>query len=317
MNKIILMGVPHHNNIGDAAIVYAEKKFLEDNVKNFEIYYVPEETMEKCSKKLVRFIKNNDIIIFHGGGNIGSQYPIIENARRKIIQRFPENRIIIFPQTIYFSKDENGIKEFEKTKEIYNNHRDLNLIARDEKSYEIMKQAFKNNNVILAPDIVMYLNKTKMNVTRDGILVVLRNDVEKNITEEEKYCIENIAKNYTNDLKYIDTVKDTNILQIHRDQILEETFDEFRKSKIVITDRLHGMIFAAITSTPCVVLGNYNHKVSQSSKWLKNLEYIRYVKNVNDVDIQIKELLKLKNCKYNNEFTIKKFQQIIDLIYRK
>lgn len=312
------MGIPHHNNIGDAAIAYAEKKFLEDNIRNFQIHYVPEETMEKCSKKLIGIIEEQDIIMFHGGGNIGCQYPIIENARRKIIASFPENRIIIFPQTIYFKEDENGRKEFEITKRIYNAHKDLNLIARDEKSYEIMKKAFKNNHVILAPDIVMYLNKTKKDITRrEEILIVLRNDVEKKIIEKEKYCIENIAKSYTNHIKYTDTIKNTKILQIHREQVLEETFDEFRKAKLVITDRLHGMIFAAITSTPCIVLGNYNHKVEETAKWLRGLGYIRYVKNVNEISVEIKELLKLGRCEYNNKFAMQSFQQIIRLINNK
>lgn len=318
MNKIILMGIPHHDNIGDAAIAYSEKKFLEDNIKNFQIHYVPEETMEQCSKKLIGIIKEQDIIMFHGGGNIGCQYPTIEHARRNIIARFPNNRIIIFPQTIYFKNNENGKKEFEITKKIYNAHKDLNLIARDEKSYKIMKKAFKNNRVLLAPDIVMYLNKIKEDATkREGILIVLRNDVEKKIIEQEKNCIENIAKSYTNSVKYIDTTKNTKILQIDRERILEETFNEFRKAKLIITDRLHGMIFAAITATPCIALGNYNHKVEQTAKWLENLEYIKYIKNINEIDENIKQLLKLGKCKYDNKLIKENFKPIIDLINNK
>ena len=37
---------------------------------------------------------------------------------------------------------------------------------------------------------------------------------------------------------------------------IEEMLKKYRKCQLVITDRLHGMIFAAITSTPCIALGN-------------------------------------------------------------
>ena len=44
----------------------------------------------------------------------------------------------------------------------------------------------------------------------------------------------------------------------------------FKTSKIVITDRLHGMILSAITNTPCIAINNSNGKVAGVyEKWLK------------------------------------------------
>ena len=56
-----------------------------------------------------------------------------------------------------------------------------------------------------------------------------------------------------------------------------DKFKDFQKSELVITDRLHGMIFCYITKTPCIVMPNNNHKIlmtyeknskSQDKKWL-------------------------------------------------
>ena len=48
-----------------------------------------------------------------------------------------------------------------------------------------------------------------------------------------------------------------------------EKMNKFRQAKFAITDRLHGMIFSIITGTPCIVFGNYNHKLkSVFSSWL-------------------------------------------------
>jgi pyruvyl transferase EpsI len=45
--------------------------------------------------------------------------------------------------------------------------------------------------------------------------------------------------------------------------------------EVVVTDRLHGMIFAAITGTPCVVLQNSNHKIESTHQtWLSSLSHI-------------------------------------------
>lgn len=45
-----------------------------------------------------------------------------------------------------------------------------------------------------------------------------------------------------------------------RKEALSDLFDQFRSLQLIVTDRLHGMIFAAITSTPCIVFGNFNQQ---------------------------------------------------------
>ena len=54
---------------------------------------------------------------------------------------------------------------------------------------------------------------------------------------------------------------------------IEEMLKKYRKCQLVITDRLHGMIFATITSTPCIALGNYNHKIKSCSETLEPVSY--------------------------------------------
>ena len=44
MKKVVLMGVPHHNNLGDHAIVLAEREYIEDNFKEYEYYEVDKRT---------------------------------------------------------------------------------------------------------------------------------------------------------------------------------------------------------------------------------------------------------------------------------
>lgn len=45
----------------------------------------------------------------------------------------------------------------------------------------------------------------------------------------------------------------------------------------MVTDRLHGMIFAYITGTPAIVFSNSNQKVKNCFEWIKDCGYIFYM----------------------------------------
>ena len=42
------------------------------------------------------------------------------------------------------------------------------------------------------------------------------------------------------------------------------------KAKLVVTDRLHGMILALLCGAKCIVLQTYNHKLVGQYDWIKN-----------------------------------------------
>ena len=51
----------------------------------------------------------------------------------------------------------------------------------------------------------------------------------------------------------------------------------FSEVKLVITDRLHGMLFSAITHTPCIAIDNLSRKVSGVYEWIKALPYVKII----------------------------------------
>ena len=66
-----------------------------------------------------------------------------EELVRNIIEQFPNNRIVILPQTIFFTKENNYKKEFLTTKNTYQAHHDLHILVR-----ETTSQKFIENNMI-------------------------------------------------------------------------------------------------------------------------------------------------------------------------
>ena len=321
---IFLIGTPNHGNLGDQAIVYAENKILEDHFKDHTIIEINTADLIKHLKSLKVNVKKDDVFALHGGGNLGDEYFWEEEARRRIISGFKDNKIIMFPQSIYFKDTENGKKEFEKTKMIYNQHKNLTMIAREATSYNIMKQAFPNNNVILTPDIVMYLNKTYPILHRKGALLSLRKDREGVLSLVQKDEIMKMAQSSFDDIIITDTVAEfisfeNKVLEYminvnQREKELNKKWDQFKKVEVVITDRLHGMVFCAITSTPCIVITNYNHKVKDTYEWLKELNYIKFVNNIDEIPRFIEELKNIEIKPYDNSFAIKSYEKIIEII---
>lgn len=316
MKKVVLIGVPHHNNLGDHAITIAERKYIEDNFKEYQYYEISEETLERCIDRVKKYICDDDILFFHGGGNLGDEYLYIEEGRRKVVQLFPNNTIIFFPQTMHFSNTEKGEKELEKSRRIYSKHKKLLIIARENVSYQTMKKEFPNNKIIQTPDIVTYLDESdKEESIREGVLIILRNDIEANLSNEQIDNINSIAEKYFAKVEISDTARGEGITEKHRKSKIQEMLDKYKNSQLVITDRLHGMIFAAITSTPCIALGNYNHKIKACSEVLEHLGYIQYVDNIDEIEEKIEYLLSTKFEKYNNDFSITQFEQISKEIF--
>ena len=300
MKKLILMGVPHHGNTGDSAIAVAEEEILQKYFNDFEIIQFPEKNLCGYIKENRNMVNDEDVILLQGGGNMGDLYPGIEIGKRCAIETFPNNKIIIFPQTIYY----NNKLEFEKSIKIYNSHKNLIIMAREQKSYDIMKKYFDKCKVYLTPDIVMTMKKS-MNLKREEGLLLFREDKEKSISKIDKNKITEILKKMYGKYSVTDTHLGHDNFDMKgeiRANILKEKFEKLNRAKVVITDRLHGMIFAAITETPCVALNSYTHKTVESYKWFKNLEYIELCDDINLLEDKIKKVTLCKNIYYDNTF---------------
>ncbi|MCF7623647.1 MULTISPECIES: polysaccharide pyruvyl transferase family protein [Bacillaceae] len=315
--KVFVMQTPTHGNLGDQAIAYAQKQFFTNNFKDYEYVEVPFEEVFLKAKNIRKIINPSDLIVIHGGGNMGDMYLYEELTRRFIVNYFKNVKIISFPQTISFSNTLFGDFGLRGTKKVYKSNENFFIVARETKSYEIMKKEFGKEKVILTPDIVLSLSEIGEN-NRKGIVTCFRNDIERIIDNNVKEILLNVIKEKYHNLIITDTVVNHNIPISNRDEELRKIWNTFRNAEVVLTDRLHGMIFCAITRTPCIVVNNFNHKIEYSYKnWLSNLDYIKFVDKF-DVENIINHIEDLKRINLNNslknEIKFEEFSSLIDLI---
>lgn len=294
-NTVFILGSIEYDNLGDHAIVYAQKIFLQNEFPNCSVIEIRDELYNNMRQWLIDHIDEQSIITIPGGGNMGNIWIDDENRRRRIIQDFPNNKIIVFPQTIDYSDDINGKIEIEKSKEIYNKHSKLTLCAREEKSYEQMSLLYDECNVLYIPDIVLSLPAIINDKHREGALVCFRTDKERKLLRNQQSGIYDFLTKKYNSVSKISTISDTCIPYQKRICYLEKIWDDISKAEVLVTDRLHGMIFAYITGTPCIVFPNKNHKIIGTyDAWLRSCNYI-ILSSVDSLSEDILQLPKIED----------------------
>lgn len=77
----------------------------------------------------------------------------------------------------------------------------------------------------------------------------------------------------------IDTCLSMPVPQNERTQSVNAMLQCFESAGAVVTDRLHGLIFAFITGTPAVVLPSYDNKTRGTYEWLKGCTSVCYLEH--------------------------------------
>ena len=269
--KIFVFLGANYGNLGDVAITESQVNFLKNNFPQREVIEISISNTYISLKKIKKSLKQGDVVTLIGGGNISNLYEDIERQRRFIIKKLKKYPIISFPQTIYFTNNKDGEKSKWKTIKAYRKHKKLYLFAREEKTFNFLNRYFDCDRNFLCPDIVLSnsLPKNTNKYKRKYCTICIRNDKESIISKKQ---INKIIKN-TDDLSilFADTqINKNQMSNKDRKEELNKLLTLFKTSKIVITDRLHGMILSAITNTPCIAINNSNGKVAGVyEKWLK------------------------------------------------
>lgn len=294
----VLWDCPYYANIGDILIWEGEKAFLKNvnyNCLNFASFAT-------CS---FPDLAKETIILLGGGGNFGDLWEYNQKFRLQVIKRYPYNRIIIFPQTVYY-KDK---KVMEKDSLMMSEHNALTICARDTASYEILKTYFRND-ILLLPDMAFcislnILESLKIPVT-DKILYLKRSDKELATDEsiipdadvrdwpslekkslilfflEKGLSVNRYFKNYG--FHFLSKVC-CHLLDLYADRIfrplLIKTGVRFLSQyRYIYTTRLHAMILSILLGKGCHFVDNsYGKNYLFYKTWLEDLPGVKQMES--------------------------------------
>lgn len=303
----ILINSPLYRNLGDQAIALSELDCLD----SLGITCCDFPWTHENPKRFASITASHKLILFQGGGNLGQLWPREEQRFRETIKAYKKNTIIVFPQTIYFDlESRDGRICFNQSKAIYESHPNLLIFVREKTSFIFMREYMPKVRVQLVPDMVMALKCHFHFHNREGAMICIRKDKERLLSESDYDRMLQHVRKYYNRLSISDTVCSGSMSLEERESALDTKLMEFAAASLVITDRLHGMIFSAITETPCIVLNSLSPKISGCYEWLKELDYIRLVDRVDEIP-EIIENLKVVKPKYEH----KKIEEAMKPLY--
>lgn len=281
--KVVIFLAGFYANLGDLAITYAQREFLREMYPDREVIMVPSTETYTSMKTLKKIINKDDVITLIGGGNMSDLYWSLESARLFVIKSFKKNKIVSFPQTVSFSDTEKGRECLNTSRKVYSKHKNIVFFLRENNAFTRFKKYFPSVKCELCPDMVLSLNKTEPRAERDKVVCCLRNDGESYITGAQRKSIITQMRNNFDNVILRDTV-DVSVDEC-TEEVFESTLESFwamlRSSRVVVTDRLHCMIFCVITGTPCVAIDNSNNKISGVyDQWLNEISWVKFATDV-------------------------------------
>lgn len=255
-------------NTGDMAQDMCIERWFKSLYPEYNVISIPHRfSSNKLLKLLQTKIKHSDLIFICSGFTINDPNADLYYMLG-IIPLFHQNKIIILPQTIDLIS--NDVKD--KVIETFDAHPNLTLLCRDRISFERSKKMFSHCHIKIFPDFVTSLigNYNIRSEKRSGVLLVLRNDLEKCYDNSE---IKNLKDKLIEfGICQVDTT-DTLLVRSSfytvscRDSIIERILYKFSLYQLIITDRYHGLIFSQIVSVPVIVLRSTNHKLTSGIEW--------------------------------------------------
>ncbi|MDG5815550.1 polysaccharide pyruvyl transferase family protein [Chitinispirillales bacterium ANBcel5] len=297
----IFLDLPYYTNIGDVLIW----KGTEDMLKTLPYKCIYKSSIENYVKPQ---ISSDVIILLQGGGNFGDIWRRHTKFSLKIIQDYPENRIIILPQTVYYKSSQT----MHSDAHLMSMHKNLTLCARDTTTFKLLNRYFSKNHLVLMPDMAFcisrdFINKYK-NAAHKESLFINRKDQEQLSPDQNNYTFDHNGveerewpsmekpmfhtkmlfwcKKITSALtrrnvfpKTMNKLTDFYAQKIFMPKILKLGIQFISEYQYVYSTRLHGAILAVLLNKPVTFFDNsYGKNSTFYTTWLKNYKHIKFIK---------------------------------------
>ncbi|MBQ9237098.1 MAG: polysaccharide pyruvyl transferase family protein [Prevotella sp.] len=286
VSDYIYIDLPYHSNIGDTLIWKGTETFLS---------CLPYKCILRASFQTFTFpnIDKEVIILMHGGGNFGDLYTPHNKLRRDVVEHYPDNKIIVLPQTVYYEGARNACSDAK----IFRKHSKLTICARDRYSYYFLKLFRFSKNILLIPDMAFCIDREELHQMAKPLigkdLLFKRVDKEEtdlsqssNVLTTQNYDISDwpmyeggdplMDKLYSLIAEGKNAEADEYAVNTYLPERVRVGVELISKYDRVFSNRLHGAILAILLGKETFILDNSYGKNSQYyNTWLKDTDNIQ------------------------------------------
>ena len=298
---VLLVGPAYHGNVGDNMLNYGELVLMEYFSRNNTECGVAQSARKIVDCGNFEKFKNNSLALWHAGWNWGDVWVLNIHRIKSFLPMLQKNMTIIgMPQSLHYNNNDLKQKEAENLKKIIEqtigtvqSKHQIILTWRQENSYNEALHLYPFVDNRLVPDIAFMIDPIKNtkywtipSTNEVDLLFVLRIDKESMVIPERRNdAIQNIIDDIqsTNDnitfriVDWVDreefyqpTVAATPMQQLNYKGAFDynshfaSAFSLFSSGKVVITDRLHGSIFAFLSLKPHVFIDQMYEQIQRT-----------------------------------------------------
>jgi exopolysaccharide biosynthesis predicted pyruvyltransferase EpsI len=296
--SVALLDIPNHDNPGDAAILLGEMALLRD--VGVDVTYLADLRSYRAAH-LARRAPSGPVLL-HGGGNVGDVYTRHQDFREAFLAADPGRWTVQLPQSVYFTDPASA----DASRTLYAGLPRLTFLARDSLA---LRRASEQLGIepVLCPDSAFALTADASLVEglprgAEPVVFLLRRDREKtglsmdsDAGPTEDWVINprrrarlavRVASRATPYLPAVvagasQASPRGNLVLARR--LVRTAAEQIVRARVLVTDRLHGVILASILGVPHVALDNTNGKVHAFHRdWLDGLASSRRADNLEE-----------------------------------
>lgn len=271
-------------NKGDSGVTAAETYFLQRmNIK--VLYYCHtqvcnrDSTMKKARQLALNYSPKDLVIIGHGGGNLLG-YKDTDNVRFRIIRYFKEYQKVVFPQGIWIPQGNETTPHIKRARKAYCCVPNLTIVLRERPSYDIAKRLFHGSTrLLMSPDIVFQIGPVGRLISPVfDVLWLKRHDREDPGQFELPTHPDNVTVHVSEWRFWKTNNAGSQLEQAHYNNANGHLY--LQRGRVLITDRLHGHVFAILNDMPHVLVDPLGSKLTNfHHTWTASLENTRVARD--------------------------------------
>ncbi|MBJ7480335.1 polysaccharide pyruvyl transferase family protein [Rhodococcus sp. (in: high G+C Gram-positive bacteria)] len=275
--SVALLDFPDHFNAGDHLIWLGQLKYLKQ--LGLQINYTADPL--RYDAELLRDLVPDGPILLTGGGNLGDRWTVDQDFRERVIQDFPDRQIIQLPQSVDFSEESPRLAT---AKSVFGAHPNLTILIRDTVSLRKARDWFPTCRVMFCPDLafgvgvlepageaavdVLYLKRADSeSIPENGYLpesgvTVTERDWEIGSAPHWHYL--HIPAAFAMQFPKLGRRLQPTVTKFYEKisaAAVNRAIANLSAGKVVVTDRLHATILAALIGREVAAFDNANGKV--------------------------------------------------------
>jgi pyruvyl transferase EpsI len=291
---------PIHSNVGDHAQTLGVWNFLQDTFGDYKVIrlYRDDITPKKLSQ-ITASLRASDLIFLHSSGDFGSLHDIpshhpgrisFPEVRRQIVANACTAKVINLPVTAYYEDNAKGAESLRKDRAVFNDSNYV-ILCREPVSHKTLQERLTCKSLFF-PDFVFYLKPNPGAFTRSGVQVILRDDKEALLSKDQRMELADRLKPFYSRVIVNDIMRENFVIpDFILDNYIQRMMQTYQQRELIVTDKMHGMIMAVITHTPCIALsGGIPHKIKAYQAFLSAaVEFIDRVEEIEEAVQRIRQ----------------------------